>query len=562
MGANTGAIEQIFRETYKHLTTNSLERLGILHQIFRLPDDDRETGVKPRYMLLRLATRLAEYRRPIIPAEYTNSFLHLYLAQLAEKAFRKDVFSIPIPGSCNVLGLTDDYQILGKEEIFVRAQGQIMCGVVLVYRNPIIHIGDIQTANAVNKDRLRKRMEEAGRPDVEIREVIDALLDMDNIVFFSQWDVPPLPNRLSGGDLDGDRFEIIPTGCPIWQDAQYRIEHPAPYEDGVSGARDKSINPFDINEVAKFVTEYIGNDCFDVLQDHLMCLADLRPRGMNDEDVKRMAVWLSRAVDYAKSGQKVDLFKDILRKEEFQTHAKPDFLRAFGSMSYHNFGGEYYRSERLLGRLYREFEGLRYDAPQGTIIDNTNIRARVGEAWQDWFQEEWTNNEGHAELERHFQNLHVTVDGTDRIRAIREEIRMEQVDDPDYLRVKDFVREELDHYRNFRDRETVSGNSELDLFLGKKIRNFPMRFIRNLFQKISKHLSGLGFVEFTDASLNQVKCLRRMTPSAVELVYKRCLFLAWDVAIEQSASAGGDGQGYAFICLYALLCHNWKIVAN
>ena len=514
LGANTGEIEQIFGDTYHLLTTNSLERLDILHQIFRLPDDERETGIKSRYMLLQLARRLAEHPFAVRPEHYENSFLHLHLARLSERAFRKNPFQIPIPESCNVLGLTDDYHVLQPGEVFVRASGQTMHGRVYVYRDPIIHIGDIQTATAVDEGQLREYMSRNQHTHQD--EVIKALYDMDNVIFFSQQDRPPLPNQLSGGDLDGDRFEIIPDRCRIWQGTNCQPQEPAKYDDDDHAAN--ADKPFDINAVARFIVEYIGNDCFDVLQNNLMCLADQRPTGLNDSDVKGMATWLSRAVDCAKSGVMVNLTRDILQERAFQLRAKPDFLQASnsGRIAYRYFRGEYYESDHLLGRLYRYCKGLRYDTPRIGAVDNTNIRARVERVWVTWFRDERIRNQRDEALTKYLTDLHVNDDA----------MRRDHVD-PDYDWITTFVTEERNQYMKFRDRETVSGNFELDLFLGKKLRDFPERFINNLITKISMRLSGDGYVRFTDKNLDKVERLSTITREALVLLYKRCLFIAW-----------------------------------
>lgn len=41
---------------------------------------------------------------------------------------------------------------------------------------------------------------------------ITALNSMNNVIFISQKDNPPLPNKLSG-DLYGDRFEVLTKEC-------------------------------------------------------------------------------------------------------------------------------------------------------------------------------------------------------------------------------------------------------------------------------------------------------------------------------------------------------------
>ncbi|KAM5364274.1 hypothetical protein ACJZ2D_011583 [Fusarium nematophilum] len=220
----------------------------------------------------------------------------------------------------------------------------------------------------------------------------------------------------------------------------------------------------------------------------------------------------------------------------------------YGRLPYQHFRGEYYQSPQLLGRLYREFEGRRCDTPPNTAIDNTAIRTRVKEAWQEWFLHDWSESHGDAGLSQYFEDLCIAdKDGSD------------SMDDPDHDWTKGMVLEERDHYLEFRNRETVSGNLELDLFLGKQLYDFPWSFINNLFKRISMHLSGQGLVEITDRSLDRVRRLRTITQAGVELVYRRYLFLAWDIAVDKSQSDGGNGQGYAFICLYALFCFNLPI---
>jgi hypothetical protein len=152
-GADTPRIRSIYRDTYAKLSELTSESLPILQQIFRIPDDKRETGLKARYGLLKLALNLE--KSGIHPEDYQNSFLALYLAKIAERARDKNLFQIPIPGSYFVVGLTDDYQVLEASkpnepcEVFIRAKGRTIKGPVLIYRDPIIHIGDIQEAKAV-----------------------------------------------------------------------------------------------------------------------------------------------------------------------------------------------------------------------------------------------------------------------------------------------------------------------------------------------------------------------------------------------------------------------------
>jgi len=145
---------------------------------------------------------------------------------------------------------------------------------------------------------------------------------MDNVIFFSQEgreeDDVPFPNLLAGGDLDGDRFEILTQECGFWDD-RYQPADASDYSEGMGHQDQRVMNEFDIGEVAQFIGEYIRNDYFVELQDYFMSLADSKGEaGMNHEDVKAMGKWLSQAIDYAKSGVKVDLDGDVLGKKEFR----------------------------------------------------------------------------------------------------------------------------------------------------------------------------------------------------------------------------------------------------
>ena len=297
--AEKGEVLKIYNKAYHSLSRVSLgdgEGLDLLKQIHKVSDG--ESAWTKRYSLLKLALRLKD--ASIVPEQYKNSFLALYLAELAEKARDSDLFKIPIPYSHSVLGLTDDYTVLAENEVYIRSGGNTISGKMLVYRYPIIHIGDIQEAEALEDDVLEKRMS-ASQEDIERYK---SLITMDNVIFFSQKDKIPFPIRLAGGDLDGDRFDIITKECPLWGPRYGTSAHYNYLDEGTNtpSATTSPIGDFDIGELAKFIGQYIKNDCFTELQDLHMCLADERNGGMKHPDVIAMTGLLSRAVDYAKSG--------------------------------------------------------------------------------------------------------------------------------------------------------------------------------------------------------------------------------------------------------------------
>jgi len=502
-GADTAAIVKIYEDAYTHLTNITPEGLGILWQILNLPSDAVRTGMESRFVFLRLAIKLAENQ--IFPAQYSTSFLMLYLRRLAAKCRDKNLYSIPIPASFSLLGLTDDYQVLAPGEVLVRAQGQTRHGRVLIYRDPIIHIGDIQEALAVTDETIAGRMR--GMPDPNGR--LEALRKMDNVIFFSQADTPPFPNRLSGGDLDGDRFEVLTTDCRFWGDA-YRTSDPASYVDdpqpnghgsGDNPPPQRTIQPFDVQELARFIGKYIRNDCFAELQDRLLALADQKTDGMRNQDVKDLARWLSLAVDYAKSGDGVDLIADVFSKTNFQVaRSRPDFLHAVsrkiaaaGSIA---TTGDYYQSSGLLGQLYRKFSAVEYALP--LPANNKSFVAVLAATWSPTI----------AQLAQQV--------GAD-IAGLKDQITRSA-----WL--------EID--RSHKSKQYGFGTTvEVDMYLRKQPDDFPFDFIQTILAMISALLRQRNIVAPVDGQPGKFQCAGKYQGNlgVVQNIYEACLYWIWYV---------------------------------
>ena len=502
-GADTAKIERIYEETYNQLSEVTSASLGILQQIYRVPDDERETGMKTRYSLLKLALRLEH--DGIHSEDYQYSFLDLYLRRLAKRARDKDLFQIPIPGSYCVLGLTDDYEVLEPNglnelsEVFIRAKGQTISGTVLIYRDPIIHIGDIQKAEAVSEDILRARMTKY----IDAEDRMNALISMDNVIFFSQNDDPPLPNRLSGGDLDGDRFEIVTKDCGFWGD-EYKTSDPDSYtDDGIKSTgkkvSDNEIKSFDVKELANFIGSYIRNDCFLELQDTLMSLADQESEGLKSDRVRGLAKWLSQAVDYAKSGQEVNLARDIFTNPNFNVTTKPDFLYPLSQKAFHDVNGEYYQTPNLLGRIYRKVADTEYTIPN--VVTNLGLRKKLADVWR---------------LEGLIENTTSLAEDVD------------ELDDAARAIANDGALDFMD-FMLWLDTPVSVLSSEIDLFLGKQRADILNTQIDDLVDKILSELAQRDIVVIVDASPTPrlVRLGGRYDHETVEMIYKRCLYVAW-----------------------------------
>ena len=480
-GVNTARIEKIYDTTYRELTKMSRYGLSTLQELCRVSEEDPGTGLQARHILLQLALRLKSHG--IFPERYPKSFLMMYLVRLAERRRAKNLFEIPIPDSFQALGLTDDYRILEEEEVYIRAKGQTVTGDVLIYRDPIIHIGDMQKAKALTDKTIGERLSKC----TDGTERLRALTSIDNVVFFSQKDNPPFPSRLSGGDLDGDRFEIL-SGA----------ENPDSWLHGVktSPARDyieeetpkmeQEMKEFDVAELAKFIGQYIRNDCFDELQQIHMRLAD--ERGMKNLDVMNLAHWLSQAVDYAKSGVKVDLYADVIKRENFRVRAaKPDFQRSLEHEMTYDSKEEFYQSQNVLGRIYRSVSSLEFNVPD-KISDSELREAIVTDLGLENNPTETIGSELHTAL---FS------------------------------------------YRMYLEAQNISANSETDMFLRKKMDDFPEGQLRGIEEVAMNDLIKRGFIDQVDSTPSMIQDRYELRDpgnrALVEEYYKSNLFKIWQV---------------------------------
>jgi RNA-dependent RNA polymerase len=383
IGATKEEILNIYRASFDSLAKVSRDSLNLL----------RSTADSPTWsgrlvlgcdILLQLCFILAD--RGIFPENYGDSFLKMFMTKVLEERHIEGLFKIPIPGSYTALGLTDDCQILGPDEVYIRATGTTITGRVLIYRNPIIHIGDIQWAQALSDQQMDARIGDLNL-STEIQTYIKSLKEpaeakinlstsitsMDNVIFFSQKDPRPFPNMLSGGDLDGDKYHILPENCSFLSGA-VRTQKPANYDP------DKDPEPatsdWSMDALSKFVGSYIRNDCLGLLSKTLLIISDWLPEGLDAKECKDLAVHISRAVDFQKNGVPVDFKKLIEEHNEFRTASKPDFYKAVDAKAYYDKRGEYYTSNKLLGDIYHAAKDVKFSEFK---IDDSALEKLIGE---------------------------------------------------------------------------------------------------------------------------------------------------------------------------------------
>lgn len=204
------------------------------------------------------------------------------VAVLIELRSLKYKSRIPVENSYTLHGIMDETGFLEEGEIFctVEVGGKdsvIVQKNVVVTRSPALHPGDIQLANALHPP--------YGSP----------LLDLRNCVCFSQHGARDLPSKLSGGDLDGDLYQILidPKARPK------RFFYPADYSRPPPVDLQREVTREDMTD---FFVTFMATDQLGRIANNHKIIADQREEGTMDPDCLTLAEMHSTAVDFSKSG--------------------------------------------------------------------------------------------------------------------------------------------------------------------------------------------------------------------------------------------------------------------
>ncbi|PYI11718.1 rna-dependent rna polymerase [Aspergillus sclerotiicarbonarius CBS 121057] len=330
---------------------------------------------------------------------------------LKELRLLKHKARIPVNEGITLFGIMDETGFLEAGQVYVtynpvkgRHAPPPKAGKLLVTRSPALHDGDIQYAYNV--------VPPAEHP----------LAELTNCIVFSSKGDRDLPSQLSGGDLDGDIFNII------WDTDAYPIRTFAP-------ADYPRVSPVDIGravlreDMAQFFIDFMKTDHLGMIATRHMILADQEDGGTSHPDCRRLAQLHSTAVDFSKTGIPVQI-SDIPRGNNF----RPDFM-APGPLAHIHSRSEivldqyviqaaydedddvepsrkYYRSEKILGELYRAIDERKiwYEDI------HSKVSADEDEFWNEflWSTHERCNKIGPISWER-------WLDEARRIRLVYEE---------------------------------------------------------------------------------------------------------------------------------------------
>ncbi|KAL8783757.1 MAG: hypothetical protein Q9195_009284 [Heterodermia aff. obscurata] len=261
---------------------------------------------------------------------------------------------IRVADGMTLYGIMDETGFLQEGEIYCsvyNADGPlILTGDVVITRCPALHPGDVQCVNAV---------------DVPQESPLRAL---QNCVVFSQHGERDLPSKLSGGDLDGDLYNII------YDDSLYPPKTADPANYG-------RVQPIDIgrpvisSDMSDFFVQFMKNDALGRIATLHQTLADIHPQGVFHPDCIKLAELHSDAVDFSKTGIPVDLkaipkgakvkpdfqapgprvlMENLITLDNLEDHVDMEEIEELDE--YTAPTPKYYRSEKVLGKLYRAID--------------------------------------------------------------------------------------------------------------------------------------------------------------------------------------------------------------
>ena len=202
------------------------------------------------------------------------------LIQLREIKHRSRII---VENGMTLYGIMDETGFLQEGQIYCSAQHgdqnvpSILTGSVVITRCPALHPGDVRVVTAVD-----------ALPNSPLRA-------LHNCVVFSSQGERDLPSQLSGGDLDGDLYNII------YDSSLYPNKEVDPADYPIA-------KPIDIgrevtrSDMTDFFIQFMENDALGRISTLHQTLADQKDNGTLDPDCIQLAEMASTAVDFSKTG--------------------------------------------------------------------------------------------------------------------------------------------------------------------------------------------------------------------------------------------------------------------
>lgn len=218
----------------------------------------------------------------------SDSFLRnvVETAVLVELRALKHRTRILVEQGVTLYGIMDETGFLKEGQIYCVMEYEpnkktvLVAKHVMITRSPALHPGDVRLVDAVDVPE-----------DSPLKQ-------LTNCICFSQNGTRDLPSQLSGGDLDGDLYNLIwdPAARPkrLFMPADYPRQQPIDIRRAVN--RD---------DMTGFFIDFMATDQLGRIANLHQILADQRTAGTADPDCIMLAGMHSTAVDFSKTGIKV-----------------------------------------------------------------------------------------------------------------------------------------------------------------------------------------------------------------------------------------------------------------
>ncbi|KAK2591905.1 hypothetical protein QQS21_010403 [Conoideocrella luteorostrata] len=331
LGVPQMAFLRLLRDQIQSFEKASKDCSVAVQLLTKFVDENQSSLVLAELLKAGFKTSGAVGDAPGVKEPFVSNLLNLWISW----SFRllKEKARIHIPQSAFVLGCVDetgtlrghsretegssDKDVNKLPQIFLQVanpdhnQKTVIHGVCIVGRNPSLHPGDIRVVQAVDNPRLRH---------------------LSNVVIFPSTGDRPIPNMLSGGDLDGDDFFVIwdPELIPSeWNHPPMNYQGPKPRE------LDRDVA---VDDMREFFVNYMKNDVLPLIATAHLCFAD--QEGPKSQKCLKLADQHSKAVDYPKTGEPATFDRKEAPKRW------PHFMEKRAKITY--------RSNKALGAVFDE----------------------------------------------------------------------------------------------------------------------------------------------------------------------------------------------------------------
>lgn len=292
--------EWFFRQQKRELdilkaVTRSIENTSAFLHV-----QDVGTAIDLPKFFKRLQRRKIDYRTDVFLRSLVEAVVLRELRLIKHKA------RIPVKKGATLFGVMDETGFLEEDEVYVTydktyrgargvVDGTLQDGPVMITRSPALHPGDIQFR--------KQRTPPAKHP----------LLALKNCIVFSQKGDRDLPSMLSGGDLDGDIYNVIWDPEVVPKKQFMAADYPSVKAQPLGREVTKS-------DMAKFFVDFMKTDQLGIIAMRHLILADKRDEGTLHPDCVKLAEMHSAAVDFSKTGIPVD----VSDMPNFKPRLRPD----------------------------------------------------------------------------------------------------------------------------------------------------------------------------------------------------------------------------------------------